>query len=92
VTLLSSQRLQSKAAQLGVPFGSASALPSDRAVLRNIYTTTDAKTIGEGSRVVYVGYIVKAKAASSEPCNCGERRREQRHPRQPWPHQCRAQV
>jgi hypothetical protein len=70
VTLVSFQRLQSKVTQLGIPFGSAGALPQDRSVLQGIYTTTDGATIGEGSRVVYVGFIVKAKAASKESCNC----------------------
>ncbi|NOT34007.1 MAG: hypothetical protein HOP12_07545 [Candidatus Eisenbacteria bacterium] len=72
VTLVSFQRLQNKVTQLGIPFGSASAMPTDRAVLRDIYTTTDGMTIGEGSRVVYVGFIVKAKAAGKESCNCSE--------------------
>jgi len=73
VTDLSFKKLQAKAKQLHIPFGSQSSFPSDRAALQAIYTTSDGATIGEGSVVRYAGFVLSAKHSdlgTGETCNC----------------------
>jgi hypothetical protein len=61
VTGITFQKLQSRAKQLHVPFCSDSTLPADRSVLENCCTTSEGGTIGEGTAVRYVGFVVYAK-------------------------------
>jgi len=73
VTQLSFVKLQQAVEAKNIPFGSASHIPEDRSVLRALYTTTFGDTIGEGSLVTYVGYILNAHfsdVSSGESVNC----------------------
>jgi hypothetical protein len=46
-------------------------LPKNREVFRDIYTTTEGATIGEGSVVTFAAWLMKFKWAGQETCNCG---------------------
>src|SRR5262249_46412172 len=46
-------------------------LPENRDVLRNIYTTTENATIGEGSVVIFAAWLMKLRPGGAETCNCG---------------------
>lgn len=45
-------------------------LPADRSVLRDLVQTASGAAVGEGTKVVYVGFIVRTKTASAESVNC----------------------
>ena len=65
--------LQKKAEELDIPFGSSSKIPADRKVLRNILTLSNARKIGEGSVVRYVGFITHPRYSNrskGESVNC----------------------
>jgi len=73
ITHLTFAKLQAAAEQKGINFGNATRLPEDRAALRSIYTTSDGNQIGEGTLVVYVGYVLNAHysdVSSGESVNC----------------------
>lgn len=70
ITVSSFDALQNSAEDLDVPFGSSNQLPPDRSVLQNIATNANGISIGEGSYVVYVGYVMHAKIAGKESVNC----------------------
>jgi len=73
ITLLSFRNLQAAVEQRNIPFGDSQHLPSDRSVLRSIYTTSVGDTIGEGTLVTYVGYVLNAHfsdVSSGESVNC----------------------
>ncbi len=78
VTIKSFRSLQAKVDHLtGFPWGSNSTLPSEvqRAKLRDIYTTSDNDTIGEGSVVRFVAFMMHGKhsntgAGNGEQVNC----------------------
>jgi hypothetical protein len=66
-------KLQAAVEQKGIAFGNTQHLPADRSVLRSVYTTTTKNTIGEGTRVAYVGYVLEAHpsdVSSGEDVNC----------------------
>jgi hypothetical protein len=73
ITQLSFQKLQAKVEQKGIPFGDAQHLPTDRSVLRSLYTTSSGDMIGEGTLVAYVGYVLNAHfsdVSDGESVNC----------------------
>src|SRR5262245_23221130 len=45
-------------------------LPENRDILRNIYTTSENATIGEGSVVIFAAWLMKFKLGGGETCNC----------------------
>src|SRR4030095_8583684 len=51
-------------------FGSSANLPEDRDALKNIATSADGVTIGEGSYVVFVGFMLDAHSTSKESVSC----------------------
>jgi len=75
VTVLTMTKLQQSAVQLQtagqLQFGSKTVLPTDRSVLHNLRKTSDGNTVGEGSLVQFVGFILKTRAGGSESVNCG---------------------
>lgn len=62
--------LQNRVEDLNIPFGSSQQLPPDRSVLRNLTNDAEGVSVGEGSYVVFVGYVMHAKIASQESVNC----------------------
>lgn len=69
-------KLQSAADDAGVRSGSP---PDDRSVLRDLHTTSEGETIGEGSLVELVGFIIDAhysNVSNGESVNCKKRGRE----------------
>jgi len=65
--------LQATVQREHIPFGSAQQLPDDRSVLHNIYKTAFGNTVGEGTLVKYVGYILNAHysdVSDGESVNC----------------------
>jgi hypothetical protein len=48
-------------------------LPKYRAVFRDIYTTSENATIGEGSVVTFAAWLMKVRQSGAESCNCGEK-------------------
>jgi hypothetical protein len=75
ITTLTMKNLQTATNQLKaahkLKFGARDMLPDDRSVLQNLVTTSDGNTVGEGSLVLFVGFIQKTKAGSTETVNCG---------------------
>ena len=49
--------LQQKVEEAGIDFGGSDNLPADRDALKNIAPNVDGVTIGEGSYVVFVGFM-----------------------------------
>jgi hypothetical protein len=47
-------------------------LPKDRGFLRDIYTTSENATIGEGTLVTFAGWLKLPKQADYESCNCAK--------------------
>jgi len=71
-TLLTFNRLEKAAEASGVAFGDRETLPADRSPLMGLYTTSEGDNLGEGSVVVFVGFLVKAKTEpGGESVNCG---------------------
>jgi hypothetical protein len=69
-------RLQKAADDAGVRSGTP---PADRSPLRDLYTTSDGNTIGEGSLVRFVGFILDAhhsNVSKGEGVNCKRGGRE----------------
>ena len=62
--------LQRRVEQLAIPFGDSDHLPPDRSLLRNLVNSPDGIPVGEGSYVMYVGYVMHAKTMSQESVNC----------------------
>ena len=73
VTFISFKKLQQKLDQKApeAKTWGRGHLPEDRGVLRNIYTTSEDATIGEGSVVTFAGWLMKVRPGSEESCNCG---------------------
>ena len=44
----------------------------NRGLLRDIYTTSENATIGEGTLVTFAGWLMPPKQANYESCNCGK--------------------
>ena len=73
VTQLSFVQLQQTVQQKHIPFGNGTHLPEDRAVLKGLYKTSFGDTIGEGTLVAYVGYVLDAHysdVSDGESVNC----------------------
>lgn len=69
-------RLQRAADEAGVHRGTP---PADRSALQDLYTTSDGNTIGEGSLVRFVGFILDAhysNVSNGESVNCKRHGRE----------------
>jgi len=69
-------RLQKAADDAGVDSGSP---PADRSVLQDLHTTSSGETIGEGSLVQFVGFILDAhhsNVSKGEGVNCKRKGRE----------------
>lgn len=65
--------LQAAVAEKKIPFGSASHLPEDRSALQALYKTPFGDMVGEGTLVVYVGYVLNAHfsdVSDGESVNC----------------------
>jgi len=62
--------LQDKVIENGIDFGSSANLPQDRNALRNIATNADGVAIGEGSYVVFVGFMLDAHRTGKESVSC----------------------
>lgn len=45
-------------------------LPADRSVLKDVYTTSENDTIGEGSVVRFAAWVMMLRGNSVESCNC----------------------
>jgi len=74
VTFISFTKLQQKLDQK-VPAAKTwnrEHLPPDRGVLRDIYTTSEGATIGEGTVVTVAGWLMRPRKGGKESCNCGE--------------------
>ena len=73
VTFISFRRLQQKLDQKA-PEAKAwwrEKLPKKRSLFRDIYTTSEDATIGEGTVVTFAGWLMKLKKQGEESCNCG---------------------
>jgi len=75
VTTLSFDRLQS-AIPANFPWDSRMPTAAERAALQGIHTTTEGDTIGEGSYVQYVGYLLEGHFAGAESVTCGRNKRQ----------------
>ena len=67
-TEFSFTRLQAAAEDAGV-----TGVPADRSVLKDLHRTTEGDTIGEGSVVQLIGFLIKAKFSNvgkGETVNC----------------------
>lgn len=79
VTYSTFLKLQRAAEQQDIPFGSGNSLPEDRAVLRDLYTTSTGVKLGEGSLVRYVAFVIDAhhsNVSRGESVNCKKGGRE----------------
>ncbi len=45
-------------------------LPDDRSVLKDMVQTSDGTKVGEGTEVVFVGFVLKTKPGGAESVNC----------------------
>jgi len=69
-------KLQDAAEQRGIPFGSTSRLPPDRAILKNLYTNDNGVGLGEGSLVQFAAFVLSAhysNVGTGEAVNCRQR-------------------
>jgi hypothetical protein len=48
-------------------------LPKDRSLFRDISTTSEGATIGEGSVVTFAAWLMKIRPGSPESCNCKDK-------------------
>ncbi len=62
--------LQAKVVENGIDFGGSANLPEDREALKNIATNAAGVSIGEGSYVVFVGFMLDAHPTSKESVSC----------------------
>jgi hypothetical protein len=70
VTVTTFDTLQRKVVEKGIQFGGSGNLPEDRDDLKNIATNADGVPIGEGSYVVFVGFMLEAHPAGKESVSC----------------------
>ena len=77
VTRFSFDQLQ-KRLPAGFPWGSHSKMPTaeERKAIREFYTTSEGDTIGEGSYVVFVAYLLEGHFGGAESVNCGRSQRQ----------------
>lgn len=67
-------KLQKAVQDAGIPSGSTKSLPPDRKVLHDLYTTAGGAKVGEGTKVRFVAFILKAHYSDTntgEAVNCG---------------------
>jgi len=74
LTISAFDELQQAAEEKGVTFGNQHVphpepLPPDRSVLKDLIQSGGAP-VGEGTKVVYVGFVLKTKIAGKEGVNC----------------------
>jgi len=62
--------LQEKVVEDGIMFGGSANLPEDREALKNIATNASGVSIGEGSYIVFVGFMLDAHPTSKESVSC----------------------
>jgi hypothetical protein len=58
-TVFTFQELQTKTAAAGI-----TGVPADRTPLKNLHTTTEGETIGDGSVVQTIGFLIPALAVT----------------------------
>jgi hypothetical protein len=77
VTRFSFDQLQ-KRLPAGFPWGSRTNMPTaeERKTIREFYTTSEGDTIGEGSYVVFVAYLLEGHFGGAESVNCGRSQRQ----------------
>lgn len=54
----------------GIDFGGSNNLPEDHDALKNIATNAEGISIGEGSYVVFVGFMLEAHPTGKESVSC----------------------
>ena len=62
-----------------LPWGSRTAVPASDAArmpLQDLYTTTNGNTVGEGSYVQFVAYILEGHFGGKESVNCNDTKRQ----------------
>lgn len=76
ITRFTFDRLQSLTpSKTALPWGSRTSIPANDAArlqLQGLYTTTNGDTIGEGSYVEFVAYILEGHFGGGESANCEE--------------------
>src|SRR5574337_461918 len=73
VTLNTFVQLQTAAEDAGIPFGSGLHLPPDRSLLKDLVAAPSGATVGEGTVVSYIAYIIDAHPSNlsrGESVNC----------------------
>jgi hypothetical protein len=77
VTRYSFDQLQ-KRLPAGFPWGSRTNMPTaeERKAIREFYMTSEGDTIGEGSNVVFVAYLLEGHFGGAESVNCGRSQRQ----------------
>jgi hypothetical protein len=71
VSLATFDDLQENVLEAEIDFGSSDNLPKDRSLLKDIGMNPSGVTVGEGSYVVFVGYMLENHATGKESVNCG---------------------
>jgi hypothetical protein len=69
-TVTTFDTLQDKVVENGITFGNSANLPEDRDALKNIATSAAGLSIGEGSYVVFVGFMLDAHRTGKESVSC----------------------
>jgi hypothetical protein len=62
--------LQNKVGKMDIQFGGPRLRNADRSRLQNLATNSDRKSVGEGSYVVFVGYVINSFVSAAESVNC----------------------
>jgi hypothetical protein len=70
VSLATFDLLQQKVVDAEITFGDREHLPKDRTKLKDIATNPGGVPVGEGSYVIFVGYMLENHAADAESVNC----------------------
>jgi len=70
VTLFTLRKVQQIVEQAHPQLWDIFHLPADRAIFRDLHTTSDDKLIGEGSLVRFVAFIIEAHPSGKENVNC----------------------
>ena len=80
ITRVTFDRLQTHTpSKATLPWGSRTAIPATdaaRHALHDLYTTTNGHTVGEGSYVQFVGYILEGHFGGAESVNCDLNQRQ----------------
>lgn len=75
VTISVFDDLQQAAEEKEIPFGNQHVpnpepLPENRSVLKDLIPTAGGTAVGEGTKVVFVGFVLRTKLAGKESVNC----------------------